>query len=154
MGPTPAAQLFQAGWAVLAGAALGALYDLLGGARDRAGLPHWAGDGLFAAVTAGALFVGGLAGAEGRPRLYMALFGLGGMALWLAGASPVTRPLAGKMWARAAQWTGRALAPVGRGMKVLRLRREKTLFKWPEMVYNNSCKLETNPPGTESSRAP
>ena len=31
---------------------------------------------------------------------------------------------------------------------------EKTLFKWPEMVYNNSYKMETDHPGTERSEAP
>ena len=94
-------QLLQAGWSVLLGAGLGFLFDMLGGARDRARLPAWAADGLFALAAVAELFVGGLAAREGRPRLYMALFGAGGLALWLGAVSPVTRPLWGRLWAEA-----------------------------------------------------
>ena len=93
-----AVQLRQAGWFFLLGAGLGLVYDVLGGARDRAGLPAWAGDGLFTLAVAAALFVGGMASLEGRPRLYMALTALLGGAVWSLAASPAVRPLAARAW--------------------------------------------------------
>ena len=84
-------QLIEAGWFFLLGAGLGLLYDLLGGARDRAGLPDWAGDGVFTLAVAAVLFLGGMASLEGRPRLYMAVLLLLGLALWQTAVSPVSR---------------------------------------------------------------
>ena len=125
-------QLCQSGWFVLLGAGLGLLYDILGGARDRLKLPAWAADGIFAFGVIAALFVGGMATLEGRPRLYMALVMLSGLALWRAGASPVTRPALGRLWAMGARGAARLAAPVRRGADFL--------WKYAKKLFSNGRK--------------